>query len=198
MRHSTIAVAFYIFPFMYLAPTWNLFILILFTVIVAYSLIIGSNRTAKIILSSYVAVLAADGLGNLFYTFFTNPNRVFSLVTIQSASHTLVTVKILLFIGLIILLTLRGGFEPTMDPKGSNLWVFLVNIVLGTLSAGLIVSAILVYFSGGSFLPSIGFTPTDIAKSIYEQSPVARLMIDQNSLWFSLPGIAMLIRSLFG
>ncbi|MBP7057121.1 hypothetical protein KBB08_01375 [Candidatus Gracilibacteria bacterium] len=183
---------------MYLAPTWNLFILILFTVIVAYSLIIGSNRTAKIILSSYVAVLAADGLGNLFYTFFTNPNRVFSLVTIQSASQTLVTVKILLFIGLIILLTLRGGFEPTVDPKGSNLWVFLVNIVLGTLSAGLIVSAILVYFSGGSFLPSVGFTPTDIAKSIYEQSPIARLMIDQNSLWFSLPGIAMIIRSLFG
>ena len=183
---------------MYLAPTWNLFVLILFTVIVAYSLIIGSNRTAKIILSSYVAILAADGLGNLAYTFFTNPNRVFALVTIQSASQSLVILKIMLFIGLIILLTLRGGFEPTVEPKGSSVWLLLVNLVLGTLSAGLIVSAILVYFSGGSFLPNVGFTPTEIAKSIYEQSPIARLMIDQNSLWFSLPGLTMLVRSLFG
>ncbi|MBI4836347.1 MAG: hypothetical protein HY817_03735 [Candidatus Abawacabacteria bacterium] len=183
---------------MSLAPTWNLFILILFTVIVAYSLIIGAGRTAKIIICSYIAILAADGLGNLLYMFLTNPNRVFSLVAVQSASQSLVGFKILLFIGLIILFALRGGFDATIEPKGSSIWVFLINSVLGILSAGLIVSAILVYFSGGSFLPSIGFTPTELAKNIYEQSPLARLMIDQNSLWFSLPGLALLLRSLIG
>ncbi|OGC82322.1 MAG: hypothetical protein A2V81_02190 [Candidatus Abawacabacteria bacterium RBG_16_42_10] len=183
---------------MYLAPTWNLFILILFTVIVAYSLIIGAGKTGKIIVSSYIGILAADGLGNLLYTFFNNPNRVFSLITIQTADQALVALKILLFIALIIALTLKGGFESSIDPKGSKLWIFAVNIVLGVLSAGLIVSAILVYFSGGSFLPSVGFTPTDLVKSIYEQSPVARLMIDQSSMWFSLPGLALILRSILG
>ncbi len=183
---------------MYLAPTWNLFILILFTVIVAYSLIIGAGKTGKIIISSYIGILAADGLGNLLYTFFNNPNRVFSLITIQTADQALVALKILLFIALIIALTLKGGFESSIDPKGSKLWIFAVNIVLGVLSAGLIVSAILVYFSGGSFLPSVGFAPTDLVKSIYEQSPVARLMIDQSSMWFSLPGLALVLRSILG
>ncbi len=180
---------------MLLAPTWNLFIIILFTVIVAYSLIIGAGRTAKIIIASYIAILAADGLGNLLYVFLTNPNRVFSLVAVQSASQSLVGFKILLFIVLIIALVLRGSFDATVEPKGSSIWVFIVNILLGVLSGGLIVSAILVYFSGGSFLPSLGFTPTDLAKTIYEQSPVARIMIDQNSIWFSVPGLVLLLRS---
>lgn len=183
---------------MSLAPTWNLFVLILGTVIVAYSLIIGAGRTAKIIIATYIAILAADGLGNVLYVFLTNPNRVFSLVSVQSASQSFVAFKIFLFLSLIIAFTLKGGFESTVEPKGSPVWVFIINTVLGVLSGGLIVSAILVYFSGGSFLPSIGFTPTDFAKTIYEQSPIARLMIDQNSLWFSLPGIALLFRSWIG
>ncbi len=46
--------------------TWDLFILVFFVVIVAYSLIIGRGNTLKVILGTYVAALAADAFGNIF------------------------------------------------------------------------------------------------------------------------------------
>ena len=50
--------------------SWDLFILVFFAVVVAYSFIIGKNQTLKVILGTYLAVLCADGMGNLFGKYF--------------------------------------------------------------------------------------------------------------------------------
>jgi hypothetical protein len=49
--------------------SWDLFIIVFFGVIIAYSFIIGRNQTLKIIIATYMAILTADGLGNLFQTY---------------------------------------------------------------------------------------------------------------------------------
>ena len=46
--------------------SWDLFVLVFFVVIMAYSLIIGRDNTLKVILGTYVAALTADAAGNLF------------------------------------------------------------------------------------------------------------------------------------
>jgi lipoprotein signal peptidase len=55
---------------MNLLLSWNLFIIAIFIVIIAYSYIIGINKTVKTIIASYLAILAADGIGNIFKDYF--------------------------------------------------------------------------------------------------------------------------------
>ena len=45
--------------------SWDLFVIVFFAVIIAYSFIIGRNQTLKVIIASYIAILASDGIGNL-------------------------------------------------------------------------------------------------------------------------------------
>ena len=50
--------------------TWDLFIIVFFVIVVAYSLIIGRDNTIKVILGTYVAIVCADAIGALFAHYF--------------------------------------------------------------------------------------------------------------------------------
>ena len=50
--------------------SWDLFVIVFFTVIIAYTFIIGRNQAVKIIISTYIAILAADGVGNIVERYF--------------------------------------------------------------------------------------------------------------------------------
>jgi hypothetical protein len=45
--------------------TWDLFIIVFFAMVMAYSYIIGRHQAAKIIFASYIAIIAVQGLGNI-------------------------------------------------------------------------------------------------------------------------------------
>lgn len=184
---------------MNLVPTWDLFILIFCVIIIAYSFIIGRDRTVKIIISSYIAILAADGVGNLVFTHFLAPDATFPVLNIGLGSEYLAIIKVIGFIAAIVLVTLHGSFSADAKDDGSHLVSIGITMLYGALSAALIVSAILVYVSGGSFVTAfvkdVSVMPSDLARSIYVQSQLAKLMIDNSALLFSLPALAFIISS---
>lgn len=178
-------------------PTWDLFILVFFAIIVAYSFIIGRNATLKIIISSYIAILATDGVGNLVDRLLLSENPVINIFTAADSS-SLIVLKILIFVTAIVLLTVRGSFFVETPSERSVLLNLTITGTFGFLSAGLIISTVLVYISGGTFVtdPTATFIPTGL--NIAADSMLARTMTENYNFWFSMPAIALLIASFVG
>ncbi|OIP79780.1 hypothetical protein COW94_00870 [Candidatus Peregrinibacteria bacterium CG22_combo_CG10-13_8_21_14_all_44_10] len=165
--------------------SWDLFIIVFFSVIIAYSFIIGKDKTLKVIIGTYLAILTADGLGNLFEQYL--------LPSIPSLAgpeggQALILMKILVFIAVIVLITVKGGFSVDVLSDKTAGTRMLATFVFGVLNAGLIVSTILVFISGFSFVN--GFYGMMSVTSLYQESDLVRMMVDNYNVWFSLPAIA--------
>lgn len=179
---------------MTIIPTWDLFILVFFIIIITYSLIIGRSQTVRVMISSYVAVLTADGIGNLVHKLFFAEEAWFALVGVEN--NFIVLAKVFLFAGIIIIMMLKGSFTADITDGDSSVLSFLLTGTMGLFCATLMVSTILIFIAGGSFL--IGYdmqSNSELVNSIYQQSSAARVLLDNSSLWFSLPAIAFIIGS---
>ena len=181
---------------MTLIPTWDLFILVFFAIIVTYSFIIGRDQTVKIVIASYISILTADGIGNLLHQYFFQMSPVFPLNIVPPVNNYTIVAKVIVFSILIIVLMLKGNFAADVADGGSSLLSMVITAFMGILSAGLIISAILVYISGGSFLAGISIAGSDLASSIYTQSTLAKLLIDNTGFWFTLPCVGFIIGSI--
>lgn len=186
---------------MNLQLSWDLFILVVFTVIIAYSFIIGKNQTIKVIIATYIAILAADSLANVMQKLLlTSPTVTkFSAVAgINDPIQVLLLLKICVFIGAILLITVRGRFSVDI-PDDPILAVRVITLfIFGFLNAALIVSTIIVYISGGSLVEgSIDLTNGTI-RLLYEGSPMVRAMINYYNFWFALPAVSFVVGSILG
>lgn len=177
-------------------PTWDLFIVVFFAIIIAYSFIVGRNATLKIIISSYIAILTADGLGNILERFFLSNANNPSMLNFEVVSQpdSLIILKILIFVLSIVLLTVRGNFVVATQPEQSWLVRLAVTGTFGFFSAGLIVATILIYISGDSFVAATLSTAPGM--DIVSGSTLAQMMTANYNLWFSLPAIAFVLISL--
>ena len=172
--------------------SWDLFVLVFFAIIIAYSFIVGRNQTIKIIIASYISILTADGLGNLFerYVLPTAPS-----LQGEEGVQALVLLKIFAFVLVIVLLAIRGGFSIDIAPENSPVTRILANLSFGFLNAGLVVSTLLVYLTGGSFV--MGTVQSGLHTNLYNESEFIKAIIDHYDLWFSLPAVSLVVMSLF-
>ncbi len=182
-----------LFP-MQLLPTWDLFIIVFFAIIIAYSFIVGRNSTLKIVIASYLAILTADGFGNMIDRFFLSPAALVETPT-SFGPESLIIFKILIFLLLIWLVTVRCSLFLAMDRERSAILNILTTGTFGFLSAGLIISTILVYISGGVF---VGEATSAIGVDITADSTLAKLMTENYNIWFALPAVAFVVMSFVG
>lgn len=178
---------------MQILPTWDLFIIVFFAIVVAYSFIVGRNSTLKIIIATYIAILTADGFGNILDRFVLSDPRFAENAALGPGA--LVIFKILLFVLVILLVTVRGSFFVAMDRERSVVLSLATNAAFGFLSAGLIVSTILVYISGGVF---VGNATATVGVDITTDSTLAKLMTENYNIWFALPAVAFVVMSFVG
>ncbi|MFA5829419.1 MAG: hypothetical protein WC843_02905 [Candidatus Gracilibacteria bacterium] len=135
--------------------SWDLFILVFFAVVIAYSFIIGRNQTLKVILGTYVAILCADGLGNVFDKYVVGLKgflKVLSFLSIGSEQQAVAYFKVLILLVLVVLIAVRGLFQVEAIVDGPPSARFAELITLGVLSGGLMISAVLVFISGASLI----------------------------------------------
>ena len=181
--------------------SWDLFVVVFFVVIVAYSLIIGRDNTLKVILGTYVAMLAADASGTLFAKYLGGSAlfmKILKFAAVGNEAESVIFIKVLIFVGLVILFAVRGAFEvDTVDDRSVAIRTVL-SVVYAVMSAGLIISAILVFVSG---VPLIGGgsaeTTTTALWDVYNQSRLIKTFVDNSNLWFSIPAISFLVHSFY-
>jgi hypothetical protein len=181
--------------------SWDLFVVVFFVIIVAYSLIIGRDNTLKVILGTYVAALAADACGNLFGLYFSGSElflKILKLAAVGSEQEAVVFVKVLVFVVLVILFAVRGAFEvQTVDDKSAAIRMVLSGLY-AVMSACLIISAILVFVSGVSFIG--GGSPETTGSAlwgIYNKSQLIRLIVNNSYILFAVPALSFLVHSLY-
>lgn len=181
--------------------SWDLFVLVFFVIIVAYSFIIGRDNTLKVILGTYVAALAADAAGNLFSMSFGQSalfTKVLNLAGVETGNEATVFVKVLIFVALVILFSVRGAYEVNTTEDRSTGVRMVISFVYAILSAGLIISVILVFISGISFVGGgANTTTTSALTDLSTQSRLIKSMLNYTYLWFSLPALAFLVHSLY-
>ena len=177
--------------------SWDLFVIVFFAVIIAYSFIIGRNQTLKVIIASYIAILTADGIGNLVRHYFINqsPETTIEMVNQEGG---MVVIKIFIFVLTIVLVATRGRFTMNMSRPGSSIMNVILNLTYGVLSAGLITSTILIYTSGSSLVQESQTILNEAVLAMYRDSRMVQTMIDNYNIWFSLPAITFVISSFLG
>lgn len=150
----------------------------------------------KIILSSYLAILTADGIGNLVQRYLFGETTLLNKIFEQGEMAALVLLKISLFVIFTVFLTTKGAFSVRFSTIKNGFLHFLILLLYGAMSAGIVVSTILVYLSGVSVLDAatLGVIPTG---SLAEQSDMVKFMVQNYSFWFSFPAILFLFFSFF-
>ena len=167
--------------------SWDLFIIVFFSVIIAYSFIVGRNQTLKIIIGTYIATLTADGLANVVQKYLGGEQPVLKFLGGPNGEEILIMMKIFIFIGAIVVLAVRGGFVVSILNEQKAAVRILSTFLFGILNAGLIVSTLLLYVSG---LSLVGANQIEAVAKVGSESLLVQLMIENYSLWFSLPAIA--------
>lgn len=176
--------------------TWDLFIIVVFLIVLSYSFIIGKTNTVKLVLSSYIAILGADALGNMLNKLFLQAQPLVDVVSFANNEPALILVKIAAFVICMVVLAVRGSFDIVM-PEEDPAMDFLITFFFGALSAGLIISSILVFSSGSSFISGgVPINESNIAE-MYDASYLVKIMTSNYDIWFALPIFAFLMMSIF-
>lgn len=176
--------------------SWDLFILVFLAMVLAYSFIVGRKQTVKIILATYVAFLAADGLGFFIRDRigFRIPAMLFGVDSISAGVLT----SIILFMIFIVVLARHHLFDVSYEDNSGTFVYTLTTIYIGLLSAALMLACILFFLSGNTFtIFAQGVDPSAIFQ-ITSQSWLARLIIDWFHVWFFLPALSLVVYSFFG
>lgn len=181
--------------------SWDLFVMVLFIVIVAYSFIIGRDNTLKVILGTYVAAIAADAGGNLFQTYLSGSAIFMNILKLASVGNELeavILVKVIVFVSLVILFAVRGAFDVSTSNDRSPIIRIVLLAIYAVMSAGLIISVILVFVSGSSLIGGANTESVSSAlESLYSKSKIIRLLLSNAYLLFFVPACTFLVHSLY-
>lgn len=177
---------------MEVALTWNLVLLSGFVMLFAYSFLLGQNSTIKLILSIYIAIMTADGIAKILQDFVINPSPGFRELIGTQQDEVFAWLRIILFLAAVITFVVKSGFHIALEKHDHWAARLGIHAIFSGLSAMLFLSTILIYISGNSFVEGMMFAK-DI--SIYKESLLAQVLIDNYQIWFSLPAMAFLATS---
>jgi len=177
--------------------SWDLFIIVFFTLVLSYSFIIWYSKTLKIILSSYIAVLVADWIWNLLVNLLFKDFPDLNIFFFQEGDPIFIVFKITLFIISLVVLSVGWWFEIEWVDAPTDLHKVLYTFIFWALSALLIISVILVFASWSSFLQGWWLNiATSTIKEMYDSSFLVQLIILNYNLIFIIPAIIFVILSL--
>lgn len=157
-------------------PSWDLFITLFFIIGLAYGFILQRERIVATLMSVYAALVVSDLLVEPVGQFFKGDKTLFNQIWIRSDTSPF-TIHLALFVGIIVLLSAKGGIGSA---RGRGIVSHLEILVYSALNTALIVTSIF------SFLPE----PTRDAYAA--GSKLVDFLVKHHDWWIILPIAAML------
>jgi len=178
---------------MNISLTWDLLVIVFFAVVCAYSFIVGKDESVKIVIASYIAIVAVQGAANVVGQFAPQMQSFLTLIGFSDVDiNMLSTIKLAFFVAAIIFLAIRGGFEMEYRSDLGNTWDAALTGAFGFTTAGLLLSTLLTYVAGRPLLDQqLASAPPLL--NILENSELMQFMVDYQNIWFSLPAFLLLI-----
>ena len=174
-----------------LTLSWDLFIVVFFAVVMSYSFIIGKDQSMKVIIASYIAIIATQGIGNVLARLVGDGGQVFRSVGIPVDITMVSLAKIFVFAICIIIFVTRSGIEVTHEKDTGTILSIVYTGLFGFSTAGLIVSTILTYAGGTGILDS-GIAATSVIAPLVTGSILMQLMVLNQDIWFTLPAFLII------
>ncbi len=177
-----------------IALSWDLVLITFFAVVVSYSYILGRSQSARIIIATYVAIIATQGLSAIALKVLTSSSVSLEIFGPSITPTGLASAKIILLAILIIFFVLRSGIELSHSDPGIFTG-FLLTGAYGFATASLIVSTILIFISGKGILEGPLMLPASLS-ALSQTSDLTIFFLKNQALWFTLPAILFIIGSM--
>lgn len=177
---------------MQITLTWDLVIIVFFAMVITYSFIMGMHQSIKIVIASYIAIVSVQGIGNLLERLTGQAGPLVTVLGYSLDISVMSSTKLVLFIGAIIFLSIRGGFEVEYTKETGSATQSLVTGLFGFATAGLLISTLLTFVSGGPLLSTSTAGQAQALQAVTSTSPLMQIMLEHQDLWFSLPAILLL------
>jgi len=175
--------------------TWDLFIVVFVAMILAYSFIIGRKQTMKIIIASYIAFLAADGLGYFLKNTvsFAIPAKMFGVDPANAAIMT----SLILYVVFIVILSRHHTFDVNVEDNGADLAYFITTSFAAFMCAVLMVSSAMHFISGNSLTAISDNSSNGMLEMFASYSEIAENLVDYFYVSFFLPALTLVGISMF-
>ncbi len=176
---------------MQLSLSWDLFIVVFFAIVMSYSFIIGKHQSMKIIIASYIAIIATQGIGNVAARLAASSGGTLASMGIPVDVTMIALGKIFIFAVCVIVFVIRSGIEVSYEKDAGNILNIVYTGLFGFSTAGLVVSTILTYASGSGILDSAMAAQGAIAP-LAANSTLMQLMILNQDIWYTLPAFLII------
>ncbi len=176
---------------MEIALSWDLIIIIFFSIVTAYSFIVGKDEAVKIIIASYIAIVAVQAIANILEVVFVQAGTMMGMFGFSLDAHILAITKLVLFVAMIIIIAIRGGFEMQYAKQIEGVWDTLLTGAFGFTTAGLLLTALLTYIAARPLLDR-ALSTAPLLLPLLKQSKLVEMMIHYQDLWFCLPALLLL------
>jgi hypothetical protein len=176
---------------MSLTLSWDLFVVVFFAIITSYSFIIGKNQSMKVIIATYISIIATQGIGNVIVRLTGESTALMQIMGVAFNFTVLSVVKIFLFALFIILFAIRSGIDVSYTKEASTGINVVFTALFGFATAGLIVSTILTYATTNGIIDA-GPAATSALQPMLQGSMLMQLMIVNQDIWFTLPAFLII------
>lgn len=180
---------------MSLTLSWDLLIILFVVLVVAYSFIVGKDASVKIIVATYISVVAVEALGNIAFS-VTNASTA-SMVGLSLSPDVLALGKLILFAFAVVFMAMKGGLNVELGAGFGTAWDIVVAALLGLSTSMLLLASLVTYITGKPLLdrtlasaPALG--------GVELTSPLVGAIVDYQHVWFALPAILLLVISFLG
>lgn len=172
--------------------TWDLFIIVFFALVVAYSFIIGKHESVKIVFATYVAVVAVQGVGNLLERFSGQSDAWLSMFGFGLDATMLATVKVVVFVAAVIVFAVRSGLEVEYGKEPGGATNAVLTGLFGFATAGLLLSTLTTFIAGVAILDA-GVRTSVALVPFLAQSQLLQILVNYQDIWFALPALLILV-----
>lgn len=172
--------------------TWDLIVIVFFAIVVAYSFIVGKDESVKIIIASYIAIVAVQAIGNLLEMLTGQSAAVMQMLGFVLDRDVISIIKLVLFVAMIIFLAIRGGFEMQYAKEIEGIWETVLTGAFGFATSGLLLTALLTYIAAKPILDRT-LVNAPLLAPLLDQSRLVHVMVDYQNIWFCLPAVLLLV-----
>lgn len=183
---------------MQITLSWDLMVIVFFAVVIAYSFIVGKDESIKIVIASYISILAVQGIGNLLFKayesagFITGGPAAEVMSSSANDNNVLAIAKLIIFVVMIIFLALKGGFEMQNSSSLGAIMEPLFTALFGIATAGLLLAALLTFIAARPLLDTT-LIGAPLLSPLLTQSTLVQWMVIYQDVWFCLPAVLLLV-----
>ena len=171
--------------------SWDLIVIVFFATVVAYSFIVGKDESVKIIIASYIAIVAVQAIGNLLSLLSAQSTSVMDMLGFGLSPDIISIIKLILFVAMIIVLAIRGGFEMEYAKDIEGTWEPVITGAFGFATAGLLLTALLTYIAAKPIL-DFSLPSAPLLQPLLQGSTLVQWMVTYQNIWFCLPALLLL------